>query len=152
MNGKGSLLLSFSTPKFICCHLFKNKSASAAQDPWSTVQFNPPLFWIFFWGGGVIFYFFGGGGDFFFFFFTVQYSTVQYSTVQYSTVQYSTVQYSTVQYSTVQYSTVHSTIVSGRWNQVLVSGRWQIWWCEEGEGEGKKVHLLTHGSTFGDHG
>ena len=110
-------------------------------------------------------FFFGGGGDFFFFFFffflqystlqystTVQYSTVQYSTVQYSTVQYSTVQYSTVQYSTVQYSTVHSTIVSGRWNQVLVSGRWQIWWCEgEGEGEGgeEKVHLLTHTTTRG---
>ena len=34
----------------------------------------------------------------------------------------------------------------------------KIWWCEGGgEGEGKgegeeKVHLLTHGSTFGDHG
>ena len=36
-----------------------------------------------------------------------------------------------------------------------------IWWCEgggeEGGGEGEeggveKVHLLTHGSTFGDHG
>ena len=38
----------------------------------------------------------------------------------------------------------------------------KIWWCEGGgDGEGgegggeegeKKVHLLTHGSTFGDHG
>ena len=35
----------------------------------------------------------------------------------------------------------------------------KIWWCEGGgggggggEGGGEKVHLLTHGSTFGDHG
>ena len=35
-----------------------------------------------------------------------------------------------------------------------------MWWCEGGGGEGgggeeggeEKVHLLTHGSTFGDHG
>ena len=28
------------------------------------------------------------------------------------------------------------------------------WWCEGGEGRGggEKVHLLTHGSTSGDHG
>ena len=87
-----------------------NKSASAAQDPWSTVQFNPPLFWTFFCfclGGGVIFcgggifyfilffrggvIFFLGGGIFF-----LQYGTVQYNTVQYSTV-HSTVQYSPTQ-------------------------------------------------------
>ena len=37
----------------------------------------------------------------------------------------------------------------------------KIWWCEGGGEEGgggggeegeEKVHLLTHGSTFGDHG
>ena len=72
----------------------ENKSTSAAQDPRSTVQFNPPLFWtIFFLGGGD----FGGGiffsgvgvicfgGEIFFggvdLFFTVQYSAVQYSTI-----------------------------------------------------------------------
>ena len=34
-----------------------NKSASAAQDPWSTVQFNP------------LYFFWGGGGDYFLFLF-----------------------------------------------------------------------------------
>ena len=51
--------------------LYENKSVSAAQDPWSTVQFNPLYF---FWGGVIIlggffffffFFFFWGGGDFF---------------------------------------------------------------------------------------
>ena len=95
--------------------LCKNKSALEAQDPWSTVQFNPPVFWrekcfwvgVIFLGGIIFFagyffrwacFFWGGGWVFFFFFFFffwgggVQYNTVQYSTVQYSTVQYSTVQ------------------------------------------------------------
>ena len=39
-----------------------NKSASAAQDPRSTVQFNPPLFWTFLGGGGIFFRFFFRGG------------------------------------------------------------------------------------------
>ena len=35
-------------------------------------------------------------------------------------------------------------------NQVLVSGRWQIWWCGEEEGgEGEKVHLKTHAPLGG---
>ena len=43
------------------------------------------------------------------------------------------------------------SIVSGCWNQVLISGRWQSWWCGEGEEEeeGEIVHLLTHAPLGG---
>ena len=99
-----------ANPTINCTNTRINKSESAAQDPWSTVQFNPPLFWKKNkFGDGVIFW--GGFFVFNLFIFTVQYCIVQYSTVQYSTVQYSTVQYSTVQYSTVQYSTVQYNTV-----------------------------------------
>ena len=36
------------------------------------------------------------------------------------------------------------------WPGFFYSPFWPVWWCEE-EGE-EKVHLLTHGSTSGDHG
>ena len=39
------------------------------------------------------------------------------------------------------------SIVSGRWNQVLVSGRWQIWRCGRGRG-GETCHLKTHAATL----
>ena len=42
------------------------------------------------------------------------------------------------------------SIVSGRWNQVLVSGRWQTERLEGGGGRGgEKVHLLTHAPLGG---
>ena len=47
------LIKSFNNSKNNSLGLL-NKSTSAAQDPRSTVQFNPPLFWKtnFFFGGG----------------------------------------------------------------------------------------------------
>ena len=47
------------------------------------------------------------------------------------------------------------SIVSGRWNQVLVSGRWQIWRCGRGGkggrggGGGETCHLKTHAPLGG---
>ena len=42
------------------------------------------------------------------------------------------------------------SIVSGRWIQVLVSTRWQIWRCgkREREREGKTFHLKIHAATL----
>ena len=115
--------------------------------------------------------------SFVFFYCSAIFNTVQYSivhTIKYGAVQlHIVVQHNTV-LRVLQMSSLHQnvrgglkqdritakdprppaltafsvSIVSGRWHQVLVSGRWQIWRCGKG-GRGETCHLKTHAPLGG---